>query len=43
MKEYASVVVLNDNENGKMLKPHALGDTTSPSRQYGHIRYEVGE
>ena len=32
MKEYASGVVLNDNENGKMLEPHASGDTASPSR-----------
>ena len=38
MKEYASEVVLNDNENGKMLGPNALlcahvsGDTPYSSR-----------
>ena len=38
MKEDASGVVLNNNENGKMLGPHALlcvhalGDTSIPSR-----------
>ena len=33
----ASGVVLNDNENGKMLGPHALGDTSIRSRGYGRV------
>ena len=44
-----SGVLLNYNENGKMLGPHKLFcahaslDTLIPSREYGRIHYEVGE
>ena len=49
MKEDASKVVLNNNENEKMLGSHALlcahasRDTPHHSRQYGRVRYEAGE
>ena len=45
----ASGVVLKDNENGKVLEPHALcvpcirGDTPIPSRGYGHIHQMAGQ
>ena len=45
----ASGVVLKDNENRKILGPHALmcvhalGATPIPSRRYGLLHYYVGE
>ena len=47
MKEDASVVVVHDNENGKMWGPHSLlcvhasGDTPSPFTIVQSVHYEA--
>ena len=39
IKWIAGLYLINNVKNGKILEPHALGDTPIPSRGYGRVHH----